>query len=444
MPTQKVIAVILAGGGGTRLWPISTEALPKPVCSFSPDGLTMVQKTVERIRPLIPRERIFFITTRAVAAKIKLQLPDIPEGNYIFEPMTKDTAAAIGYAASVLQRRYPQAVMVVLPADHEISRERLFRQKLSAAIRLARTGPYLVTLGITPRGPSVEYGYIRTGKRLSVRGARWALEFKEKPNLKTARQFLKQGKYLWNSGMFVWEINTLRQAIAMYMPHLAKGLAEIESSWHLRKREKIIKKVFSGLDKISLDFGLMQKVKIDHPIGVAVIKSDFGWNDLGNWNALAIPADKDANVILKGSGLALYNTKQCVLCNRAQVRLVLIGLRELVVVNTEEATLVVPRQDASQVKLLVEGLKRSPLFKQYTQGIAAKAKITPPGLMKLIRARHSFCASRQGLIAAINISGLMIARFKDMVLVWHKLKSHPQGPLVSIRELIRMHTLLKP
>ena len=284
---DRTVVVILAGGGGTRLWPLSTDLHPKQLCSFSRDGRTMIQKTFERIRTLVPEERIYIATGKDLAEKIKQQLPSVSSSNIIMEPARKDTALAIGFSALLLEEKYPDATMVVLTADHEIEEVDKFLSSIKKAIKAAQNGPYLVTIGIKPSEPSTEYGYIKTDASIAQDTDIFkGIEFKEKPDRKTAEEFLQADTYFWNSGMFIWKINNILKAIQRYMPQLHTGLQKIKNSLHASQRDGVVKEVFEQLEKISIDHGLMQKVKIGDEVKILVVKGDFTWADLGNWKAI--------------------------------------------------------------------------------------------------------------------------------------------------------------
>ncbi len=284
---DRAVAVILAGGGGTRLWPLSTELRPKQLCSFSRDGRTMIQKTFERIRALVPEERIYVATGKDLAEKIKQQLPGLSSSNIIIEPARKDTALAIGFSALVLEEKYPDATMVVLTADHEITEVDKFLNSLKKAIKAAQNGPYLVAIGIKPSEPSTEYGYIKTGEGIVQDTDIFeGIEFKEKPDRNSAEKFLQANTYFWNSGMFIWKIENIFKAIQRYMPQLHTGLERIRNSLRASERDEVIREVFEQLEKISIDHGLMQKVKRGEEVQILVVKGDFAWADLGNWKTV--------------------------------------------------------------------------------------------------------------------------------------------------------------
>ncbi|MBN3039031.1 MAG: mannose-1-phosphate guanylyltransferase [Candidatus Omnitrophica bacterium] len=415
---EKVIVVVLAGGGGRRLWPISTDANPKPLCSFSQDGKTMLQKALDRTQKIVSADKIFISTNGEVAEKIMAKIPGIGAENVITEPATKDTAAAIGLCAIMLGQRQPDAIMVVLTADHVIPEESKFLDKIKEAVCVAQSGPYLVTLGITPTRASSEYGYIKTGPKLPIGEATLeGLNFEEKPNEQTALGFLKEGTYLWNSGMFIWQIDTILAAIKKYMPELHAGLEEIKEALHSAQSTQVINKVFGGLDKVSIDHGLMQKIKPGGELRIAVIKADFDWSDLGNWNAMIMPADKKGNICWGEGESSVKNSTNCVIHNAGEQKSFLLGLNDLVVVNSKLSTLVVPRKRAADVKQLVHELNGDRDLKKYVEGDIPQVARPLAGKCKSRDTENSIVFSDDGLVATIGVADLIVARFRKNVVV---------------------------
>ena len=353
-------AVIMAGGKGERFWPKSRKRTPKQLLPIGGQR-TMIQETVDRVKPLIKEKDILIATGISLFKEVKRQLPRIRQENIILEPLGRDTAACLGLAALTIAKKNPSATMVVLPADHLIEEKERFLEIISAAGKLAQKREDLVTIGIEPTRPDTGYGYIKVGTKVPNLGTKGKIKaykaekFLEKPDLKRARKFLKGGKYLWNSGMFVWTCATLLEAIIQYMPELAQGLRRIEEVLGTPKEEKVKKEVFLSLNKISIDYGVMEKAD-----NVLVIKGDFPWDDVGSWRAMEriYPLDKNKNVIL-GLHKGIDTTNSIIISDKGMVGT--IGVKDLVIISTKEATLVCPKSRTQEVKKLVQKIGvRSP------------------------------------------------------------------------------------
>ncbi len=343
----------MAGGGGTRLWPLSTKTSPKQFLHLSKRSL--IQETVDRVLPLFPFERIYVVTIRGQGELISEHLPEIPPENIIEEPVGRNTALCIGLASIYLKRIDPAAVMVALPADHFIKKEERFRQALTLGMEVAQKG-YLATLGIVPDYPATGYGYIAAGDVLS--GSQDAIKayrvehFTEKPSLSRAKTFLEEGNYYWNSGIFIWKVERILEEIARHMPELYSGLKEIEKHWETPDSEQVVAEVYRGQKAVSIDHGVMEKAS-----RIAVIPVEMGWNDLGDWNSLSVVLEKDAdgNVIrAKHIGIDL---KDSTVFSIQDKLIATIGLEDVVIVDTPEALLVMDRRRAQEIKEIVVKLK---------------------------------------------------------------------------------------
>ena len=349
---EKMYAVIMAGGSGTRLWPCSRRGRPKQLLNLLSDR-TMLREAYERVAPLVADERVFVVTNRVYADVVREQIPELPAGNVIGEPEGHGTAPCIGLAAIYLKRLDPQGVMAVLTADHYIEREEGLRRALQAAAQVAEEG-HLVTLGIVPTGPATGYGYIRRGELLARIGefeVYRAEQFTEKPSLAMAREFLRIGRYYWNSGMFVWKVSTILGEIERHMPRFYGQLMEIEAALGTEREREVLEQVWAGVEDEMIDYGVMERAE-----DVVVIPVDIGWSDMGDWATLykLLPADERGNVVigehvgLDTAGSLIYGTKRLIAT---------IGLRNMIVVETEDAVLVCPKERAQDVKKLVEMLK---------------------------------------------------------------------------------------
>jgi len=346
-------ALIMAGGTGTRLWPRSRRDRPKQLLDIVSER-TMLQETHERIRPLIPDEQIFVVTNDGYVDIVRQQLPALPEGNIIGEPEGHGTAPCIGLAALHLRRLDPSGVMAVLPADHLIRKEAVFRRVLQAAVQVAEGG-HLVTLGIQPTHPETGYGYIQRGdllRRVGEYDAYRVQRFTEKPDRDQAEAFLDSGGYYWNSGMFVWRVSAILREIERLMPELYAQLMEIDSALGTPQERAVLERVWATVEDQTIDFGIMERAE-----DVAVIPADIGWSDVGSWATLfqLLPSDENSNVVI-GEHFGIETSDTLIYSPRRLIATV--GVKGLVIVDTDDALLVCPRDRAQEVKALVDALRR--------------------------------------------------------------------------------------
>lgn len=349
-----IYCVIMAGGKGERFWPKSRQKMPKQLISLTNDGKTMIQLTVERMQKMIKSENIYIATGEEYASQISYQLPDIPTSNILVEPMGKNTAACIGLAAIHIYNKDPEAIMIVLPSDHIIQNNSEFLHVLKSAVIIAENGDNLVTLGITPTYAETGYGYIKVEKETDYINENKIFKvekFVEKPNKETAEQYLKSGDYLWNSGMFIWSVATILKNIENFMPDLYAGLMKIKDNMDSEDAEEILFREYSNFKSISIDYGIMEKSD-----SVYSIPGKFGWNDVGSWNALEriYDLDGDGN-FLKGNIISL-DTKGCIIEGSDKL-IATIGLEDLVIVDTKDATLICPKDKCQDIKSLLKQIK---------------------------------------------------------------------------------------
>lgn len=351
-------AAILAGGVGTRLWPRSRQANPKQFSDITGTGRTMIQATADRLAGLVPPARLYVVTGNRYANLTAEQLPEMPAAHILAEPSGRNTAPAIGLACIALQRQDPDAVLAILPADHVIPDRASFQAALAEAEQAAQSG-YLVTLGITPTLPHTGYGYIKAGKNLDVAGRLPVFRvdrFLEKPNLATARAFLSDGGYFWNGGIFVFRVDRMVAEMARQLPDLHAGLLTIAAAQNGAEDEadRVLREVWGGLESVSIDYGIMEGAK-----QVAMVPLEAGWNDVGSWDALddVLPQDADHNVIARGDVLALDSQHNIVYGGERTI--VLIGLDNLVVVDTPDALLIGHKKQMQQVKRVVDLLQET-------------------------------------------------------------------------------------
>ena len=360
---MALFALIMAGGSGTRFWPKSRKTQPKQLLPILARR-TLLEDTVDRLEGLIPPEAIFVITTAEQLAAIREVMPSIsiPEENVIPEPEGRDTAACIGLGTCLIAKRDRRATIAVLPADHHISPTKDFQRTLSAAASLAQSIGGLVTFGIRPTYPATGYGYIHRGKRLKdfkEAKAFKVAEFKEKPDKKTAKKFLRSGEFYWNSGIFVWKAGSILSAIEEFLPPLHRGLQTINSALGTPQEAETIRQIYPRLPKISIDYGVLEKAK-----NVLVIEAAYEWDDLGAWPALVRlrGADDEGNTILaKHIGI---DTSDTLVLAEDEHLVATIGTQGLIIIQTPDATLVVSKARAQEVKDLVEKMKEAGL-KEY-------------------------------------------------------------------------------
>jgi mannose-1-phosphate guanylyltransferase len=349
--------VILAGGSGTRFWPLSRRKTPKQLMSVF-GGRSMLQRTVERVLPLKPK-RVLVVTNALQAEETARQLKEYQRGariDIIEEPVGRNTAPAIGLAASIIARYDPDGVMVVLPADHYIVQENEFQATVLRGQKAALNG-YLVTLGIRPSRPETGYGYIEADTALRGSGPFPVKRFVEKPSIEKALEFLESGNFYWNSGMFMWRVDVILDMVLAFMPQLAAALARLTFSddiWELEDLKPQIEAIYGDISGESIDYGVMEKAD-----NVVVIPAEFGWSDVGSWSALpeVIEADSAGNVIIRTSRGVNIDSGNCLVCGGDKL-VALVGIRDTIVVDTNDALLVCAKERAQDVKRVVEELEK--------------------------------------------------------------------------------------
>lgn len=347
-------AVIMAGGKGTRLWPVSRSKEPKQLQSLV-SRRTLLQETALRLKALIPLNHIFIVTNKTYSSLIRKQIPSLPKKNIIIEPEAKNTAPCIGLAAIHLKKIDSSACMMVLPADHMVGEGREFRRILKLTCRLAQENENLVTLGIKPTYPETGYGYIQIGPEKEEIGENkvfWVKKFIEKPKFNEATRFVKSWNYLWNSGIFTWKVQTILNAYKKYLPCLYRSLLQIEKSLGTSKEKKVLEEEYKKMKDVSVDYGIMERAK-----KVLVVPADLEWSDLGNWGTLKdVLSKRDKDNVIKGEHIGI-DTQGCLVYG-GNKPIVTIGVSNLIIVETEDATLICPKEKAHQVKEIVEKLKK--------------------------------------------------------------------------------------
>lgn len=341
-------ALIMAGGSGKRFWPLSTEEKPKQLLKLFSDK-SMIRETVDRILPLIPAEHIYIATNVNQTIAIKNELPMIPEENFIMEPSVKDTAAAIGYGAMYIKRELDNPTIVVLASDHLVKDGEGFRNTIVLAAKEAEESESIVTIGIKPTRPETGYGYIKVKNELVMGEVNNVVSFLEKPSLEIAKDYLEDGSYLWNSGMFVFKTSTILNEIRKYMPKHDRVLKNIAFYFNqditgetLAKKTKLL---FDDFQKISIDYGLMEKTN-----NIKVIPSDFGWNDIGSYNAFedVYASDKDKNVVRNSYFEHVNCSGNIILTDNLEIKA--IGLENLVIIQSGNKLLICNKYEIDKIK----------------------------------------------------------------------------------------------
>lgn len=342
---NNVYVVVMAGGSGTRFWPASRAARPKQLLPLGGGDESLLAATVARVSELVPPERTLIVTAKVLNEATRKDLPAVPAENFLFEPAPRNTAPCIGWATRVILARDPDALVAVLPSDQHVGDPAGLRKAMAAAIELAKVRD-LATIGIKPTRPDTGFGYIEMGASISA-GAHEVSRFVEKPDHARAVEYVASGKYLWNSGMFFFRARAMDEAIAAHLPELAAGLDAMPSM-------NDVETVFPTLPSISIDYGVVERVGA-LPGRIGVVPGDFGWSDVGSWESAWELASKDAEGNALPPGAIAYDSRNNLVQSSKQVALV--GVDDLIVVETNDAILVLPRSRAQDVRAIVDALK---------------------------------------------------------------------------------------
>lgn len=358
-----IFPLIMAGGTGTRFWPKSRSRFPKQFLEFNGEE-SLLQATHRRLSALVPNKQIFIVTNKRYFSRVNAQLNCLPQANIIVEPMRRDTASCIGLATTFLSKVQKDGVMVIVPSDHHIAREEEFLDIIRAAVEIATVSDCIVTLGITPTEPKTGFGYIRKGEMVTglLNGEKpvyQASGFTEKPYSERARQYLATGDYLWNSGIFVCRVEVMQNTISEHMPRLARSLDRISKNIGTPEQDSEIRKCYRDMEKISIDFGIMEKAK-----NILVIPCNFGWDDVGSWSILGrmLPSDVNGNSI---QGLHVgIDTNNCIIVGGDSKLVATLGVEDLIVVQTKDVVMICHRDRDQEVKELVK-LVKSPELRKF-------------------------------------------------------------------------------
>ncbi len=340
----------MAGGIGSRFWPMSTQKFPKQFHDILGTGRTMIQQTFDRIKQTVPIENIFVITNTEYAELSHQQLPELPIENIVGEPMMKNTAACNIYMVNKIADLNPDANVIVLPADHLILKENAFIEKVNQAFDFASKNDVLITLGITPTRPDTGYGYIQFSEKQDSDFFK-VKTFTEKPNLEIAKSFIETGDFLWNAGIFIWNVKSIQKAFAEYLPEMTQEFVSCEYNSY---REIVcIETIYPKVEKISIDNGILEKAK-----NVYVIPADLGWSDLGTWTSVYENSEKNEdNNSIDSKTVLTYNSKNNVVRIKKGKAAIIDGLEDYIVVDTEKALLICPRNNDQLIKNYVLDLK---------------------------------------------------------------------------------------
>jgi len=393
-----LFGVIMAGGYGTRFWPYSRSNKPKQLLKIFSDK-SLMHETVERLAPLIPSENIYVSTNGDLGKLIKKEVPDV---QYVIEPMQRDTAACIGLSAISIMEKDPEGMMFIETTDHLYKDVEEYLDTIRKAV-IAATKGKIVLIGIEPTFPHTGLGYIKAGEIFNedIPGTFFVSEFKEKPDMKTAKQFVESGEYVWNAGIFISKCSVLLDEIRKHMPKLHEGLMKIKESGF---DQKITKEVFEGLEKISIDYGVMEKSD-----NIVVIRSSMAWDDIGDFTALERWFTKDGN---KNIALCEYegNANDCIILSETR-KVVANSIRELIIVDTEDATLICQKSDMKNIKKIIQKIKDVELSEYLEDHVKKHTK-------NIISHESGECdVETDGLIVLLGVSNLEINRTNDVLTV---------------------------
>ena len=338
--------MIMAGGIGSRFWPMSTPEFPKQFVDVMGTGKTMIQMTVERFAPVCPMSNFWVVTSAAYVHIVRQQLPDIPAENILAEPCARNTAPCIAYACWKIKAKHPSANIVVTPSDALVLDGDEFRRVIGTALDFTARGERIVTIGITPTRPETGYGYIQSSAEKSDSEILPVSAFKEKPSLEVARQYLAAGNYLWNAGIFVWNVSTIVDSMRRFVPELAAKMDKMSESFYTRFETEVVEDIFPTCEKISIDYAVMEKADY-----IYTIPGDFGWSDVGTWGSLwtLLPHDEDGNAVV-GKNVHLYGCKGCIVHAPDARSVVLEGMEDSIVVERNGRILVCRLSEEQRIK----------------------------------------------------------------------------------------------
>ncbi|GAB4131160.1 MAG: mannose-1-phosphate guanylyltransferase [Bacteroidia bacterium] len=348
----------MAGGVGTRFWPMSRTAHPKQFIDVLGTGRTLLQSTFDRSLGVCPKKNIYVVTNESYKALVMEQLPELPEENILCEPARKNTAPCVAYAAWKIASINPNATMIVAPSDHLITKEDTYTKAIKSCMRKASQEDCLITIGIKPTRPDTGYGYIQfiepqvADKDSRIKKVK---TFTEKPDLEMAKFFLQSGDFLWNAGIFIWSVKSIQKAFDLHMPEMAQIFNEGADKWNTSEEEAFLRDAYARVKNISIDYAIMEKAS-----NVFVRSSIIGWSDLGTWGSLYTHIKKDDNEnAVVGKQVMLYNSKNCVVHMPKDKLVVIEGLDDYIIVESDNILLICKKQDEQQIRTFVNDVKVS-------------------------------------------------------------------------------------
>lgn len=337
----------MAGGIGSRFWPMSTPECPKQFIDVMGCGRTLIQLTADRFDGVCLRENMWVVTSEKYIDIVREQLPEIPESNILAEPCARNTAPCIAYACWKIKKKYPKANMVVTPSDALVIDTGEFRRVVEKALRFTNDSSAIVTLGIKPTRPETGYGYIAAADQITTDKEIFTVDsFKEKPDKETAEKYLSDGNFFWNAGIFVWNVRTITSVMRVYAPGIAQIFDRIYPDFYTDKESETIKKLFPTCEAISIDYAVMEKAQ-----EIYVLPASFGWSDLGTWGALRglLPQDKSGNATV-GADIRLYDSKNCIVHASEEKRVVVQGLDGYIIAEKDDTLLICKLEEEQRIK----------------------------------------------------------------------------------------------
>ena len=342
--------VIMAGGIGSRFWPYSRISEPKQFLDIFGTGKSLLQMTYERFLSIAPAENIFIVSSKDYEGLIKDQLPEVSDHNLLLEPVRRNTAPCVAYAAYKIAQKDPDATLVITPSDHAIFKETAFVNTLMIAVNAAKNYPYLITLGIKPNRPETGYGYIQFLE--SEDDIKKVKTFTEKPERALAEKFLESGDFVWNSGMFIWKAKTIIEAFQSFLPEISELFSEVSESFYTKEEAAKITEAYSLCRNISIDYGIMEKAP-----NVYVVLGDFGWSDLGSWNSLHEIMEKDDHQNVVKANTLLYDTSNCLIKGDKDKLIVIEGLENFLVADCSNVLLICHKENEQRIRDFVAEVK---------------------------------------------------------------------------------------
>jgi mannose-1-phosphate guanylyltransferase len=354
MSNQHKYAVIMAGGIGSRFWPISTTTRPKQFIDILGTGKTLIQHTYERFRQICPAENIYIVTNESYRSLVHEQLPEVSDDQILGEPIAKNTAPCVAYACHKIHKKDPLATVAVAPSDHLIINEGEFCRMINVALEEASKEDKLITLGIRPTRPDTGYGYIQFVENEEKEGLQKVKTFTEKPNIELAKTFIQSGDFLWNAGIFVWSTKSILSAFEKYLPDMQELFNEGKKFYNTNQEAAFINKAYTQCTNISIDYGIMEKAS-----NVFVYPAEFGWSDLGTWGSLYTLLDKDyvGNAVVSSENVMMYDSSGCVINTPGEKLVVIQGLHDYIVVESDTALLICQKSQEQMIKQFAADVK---------------------------------------------------------------------------------------